>query len=331
METSKRAAQFRSRSAMATLSCTLFAVSVALRLFAHVYFPANNTSYYLATQILLPLFSCAAFILLILIGSDNILSVSFLALFAGILFFILKAFEFQKTHQILCTALYITVGLIYTLTVTGVTRRKILLILVFALPLVYHIGEDVYNYYFLSKKFSSSVWLMEFSVLAIMAALLCFTLALETRYERDHYEVGEEEEVFDIFSDIPIVPRENAPVPVKNKLADEPVIPAQTEESPYVPESEPLLVLSELKQPESAPDGDVPLPDLKQPDPPLAAPVVLTELQPATPEPVKSLSEFASTVAAPRTEPAAAPPQPPPPADDKPPVKKLFKAGSYQG
>lgn len=103
------------------------------------------------------------------------------AVVLGILFFIVKAFSFSPLHQILCTMLYLTVLILYTLTVLGFLPTKKLLYPLFGLPLVYHIFvEDTQLYFFADPPVPVWDWLPEISVLCIMAALLTQAVAMRT-------------------------------------------------------------------------------------------------------------------------------------------------------
>ena len=86
----------------------------------------------------------------------------------GVLFFYLKAFTFAHWwHTLLCCILYTAVLLLYTLTVTGVIRTKLLLYPLFGLPFLFHLFvEDPPKYWLSGLPFFD--WLPELSVLTIM-------------------------------------------------------------------------------------------------------------------------------------------------------------------
>ena len=81
----------------------------------------------------------------------------------------------------LCIILYCTVLLLFGLTLLGIIRQKIILYPLFGLPLLYHILEDVYEFFFLPDSPPPFEWLPEVSVLCIMASLLFLSVALQKR------------------------------------------------------------------------------------------------------------------------------------------------------
>lgn len=87
----------------------------------------------------------------------------------------MKSTAFPLWQQILCTLLYLAVFLLYQLTVAGVLRTKIPLIMVFAAPLAEHLFKDITGIIPAVEPL-----LIELSVLCIMAALFCTALAIKT-------------------------------------------------------------------------------------------------------------------------------------------------------
>ena len=104
------------------------------------------------------------------------------AVFLGVLFFLLKSFTFATVlHTVLCILLYLTVLALYTLTIWGVIRTKVLLYPLFGLPLIYHIFvEDMQLYILSDPPVPVREWMPEISVLCIMAALLSQAIAMKT-------------------------------------------------------------------------------------------------------------------------------------------------------
>ncbi len=103
-----------------------------------------------------------------------------LSVLLGVIFFSAKAFTFESMiHTYLCLLLYLTVLIIYCLTVFGIIKTKKLLYPLFSLPLLYHIFiEDMQIYIFARPMPPFAEWLPEISVLCIMAALLFVSFAL---------------------------------------------------------------------------------------------------------------------------------------------------------
>ena len=103
----------------------------------------------------------------------------------GVVFFMVKAFTFETmTHTVLCLILYTAVLVIYSLTIFGIIRTKYLLYPLFGLPLLYHIFvEDMQIYILAEPPVPFFEWLPEISVLCIMAALLCVSVAMRKKTE----------------------------------------------------------------------------------------------------------------------------------------------------
>lgn len=117
---------------------------------------------------------------LILWGRKTLLPTC-ISVFGGVFYFIVKAFTFAHWwHTTGCIILYLAVLLLYCLTVTGILPTKKLLYPLFGLPLAFHLFfEDVKFYVIPRVPFQE--WLPEVSVLCIMAALLCVSIAMESK------------------------------------------------------------------------------------------------------------------------------------------------------
>ncbi|MBQ8369188.1 MAG: hypothetical protein IJY35_04345 [Clostridia bacterium] len=161
----------------AVLACVLMAVSAVVRLV--YYLPGNLTAGIVTVHLILPVSAAALFILGTIANGKHLIPCSVSAVVLGIVFFILKAFTFTPLHQALCTLLYLTVLVLYTLTVTGCIPTKKLLYPLFGLPLLYHIlVEDMQLYVFAEPRVPVVDWMPEISVLCIMAALLSQAFAM---------------------------------------------------------------------------------------------------------------------------------------------------------
>ncbi len=161
----------------AILACIFMAVSAAIRLW--YYLPAGCSAVTLIVHLILPVSAALIFILGITVKA--LIPCSVTAVVLGIVFFIVKAFTFTPLHQILCTLLYLTVLILYTLTVTGVIPTKKLLYPLFGLPLLYHIFvEDMQLYILADPPVPVRDWMPEISVLCIMAALLSQAFAMKS-------------------------------------------------------------------------------------------------------------------------------------------------------
>lgn len=161
-----------------TLAAMSFmAFSVVIRLI--YYIPERLTGLDWWIYLGVPGLACLWFLIALPIWGRRTLTPTCFSVLGGVWFFIMKAFTFAHWwHTALCICLYLAVLVLYKLTVTGVLPTKKLLYPLFGLPLAFHLFfEDVKNY-ILPR---APLWTMlpEISVLAIMAALLCLSLAME--------------------------------------------------------------------------------------------------------------------------------------------------------
>lgn len=118
------------------------------------------------------------FCLSILCWGRRTLIPSCLGVLGGVFYFFVKAFTFPHWwHTLLCCLLYLTVLILYLLTVTGRLPTKKLLYPLFGLPLLVHVIQDIVEYGFQGAPLDTL--LPETSVLAIMASLLCLAFAME--------------------------------------------------------------------------------------------------------------------------------------------------------
>lgn len=159
----------------ATIAAFFMLLSGVIRILYYRYFYPDEVEMTLFFgQILLPLFCVLGFSVMVFMKKTK---ATILPALAGVTFFILKAMEFETLHKILCILLYSLVGIIYTLTVLGKLPNKIPLVLTFALPLVAHIGMDVFELA-TYEKIVLVEYMPELSVIFIMTALLFFSYSL---------------------------------------------------------------------------------------------------------------------------------------------------------
>lgn len=161
---------------MTLIAAGFMVLSFLLRLAWCILWPENIAGSLLFTRAILPLSACTGFVFCLLRRGEDSLRASFVPALMGVLFFILKAGTFVWWHQLLCTLLYLLVAVLYGLTVLGICPIRKLLYPLFGLPLAFHIFvEDLIinrNVYTLSQ------WFQEWSVLCIMAGLLCLAAAI---------------------------------------------------------------------------------------------------------------------------------------------------------
>ena len=137
----------------------------------------------LLVHLVLPLAAVVWFILAVLLRGETKPQWTAGAVLIGIVFFILKSFTFASVlHTVLCILLYLTVLVLYSLTIFGRIPTKGLLYPLFGLPLLYHIFvEDMQIYILADPPVPFVEWLPEISVLCIMASLLSVSFALQKR------------------------------------------------------------------------------------------------------------------------------------------------------
>lgn len=158
------------------LAIALMAAAVFLRGLYYLPRLGETPGLELALQFFLPLLAGAVYCGALLKKGGKLYLLSVLAVFLGVVFFIVRAQGFEQVwHTVLCTLLYLAVFLIYTLTALGVMPSLLIQKLVFGLPLIFHIVQDIF---FPAANMAGSA-LPELSVLCIMAALLSGTFALE--------------------------------------------------------------------------------------------------------------------------------------------------------
>ena len=140
-----------------------------------------NDSYFLMTQIILPIVSGLLFIVLLAVLGKHALWTTFLPVLGGVAFFVLKALTFENTTQmLLCLLLYAVVAIVYCGTVFTLIRTKWLLVPLFLLPFLYHVGvEDIARLRDTVNPVTFTAGMQEMSVLCIMLSLLFTALAMK--------------------------------------------------------------------------------------------------------------------------------------------------------
>ena len=158
---------------------------MALSLLARLvyYVPEGLTGFDWWVYLGIPGFATIWFPIALICWGRKTLLPTCVSVFGGVFYFIVKAFTFAHWwHTTLCICLYLAVLVLYCLTVTGVIPTKKLLYPLFGLPLAFHLFvEDVKNYVVPGADLHT--WLPEISVLCIMAALLCVSIAMEQKQD----------------------------------------------------------------------------------------------------------------------------------------------------
>lgn len=186
-----------------------------------------NDQYFLMTEIILPIASGLLFILLLALLGKHALWTTFLPVLGGVAFFVLKALRFENTTQmLLCLLLYAAVAVLYCGTVFTLIRTKWLLVPLFLLPFLYHVGvEDIARLRDTVNPVTFTAGMQEMSVLCIMLSLLFTSLAMKKLVKKPRK--AEEEPK----------PAQPAPAPQEPPQAPAPA-DFLTEDAPAYPEKE---------------------------------------------------------------------------------------------
>jgi len=163
----------------AILAGCLMLISAILRIWYYADSMADAGTVFV--HMILPVAAAASFLVGLIAAGRWWIPLSEAAVVLGVIFFIIKAFGFAPLHQSLCTLLYITVLVLYSLTVFGYLPTHKLLYPLFGLPFLYHLlVEDTRLYFFAYPPSPVRFWVPEISVLCIMAALFFQTTAIRT-------------------------------------------------------------------------------------------------------------------------------------------------------
>lgn len=168
---------FFSRSAV-----WLMGESVLFRLLGS--FGLWGDSFFVYTQLLLPVFTALLFIALLLTLGKHFVWPTIIPVIFGTVFFIIRIWSatdsFPMYHIILCTLLYVFILIMWTLTVIGLIRTKWYLVPMFGLPFLYHIFIEDYPA-LKAGTVGFGDGMQELSVLFIMLALLCTAVGLKKK------------------------------------------------------------------------------------------------------------------------------------------------------
>lgn len=161
------------------LSMAFMGASALIRLIYFILVPCDTAK--LVFQFFLPLAAAVLFEIFMIFYGGRRFYLTCIPVAMGICFFVIKSLGFKDTlHTVLCILLYTAVAVLYSLTATGVIKTKLLCMLVFGLPFLYHLFvEDTQKYVFAQPPVPFEGWLPEISVLLIMASLFFLTLAMK--------------------------------------------------------------------------------------------------------------------------------------------------------
>jgi hypothetical protein len=172
------------RTPAAYLSLFFMAASAIIRLIYYSVTPMTPLVFWV--HLVNVIAAAVVFVVAVVFFGERCPQLTAISVLMGVVFFMVKAFTFETlTHTVLCLILYTAVLVLYTLTIFGVIRTKYLLYPLFGLPLLYHIFvEDMQIYVLADPRPPFFEWLPEISVLCIMAALLCVSVAMKKRTKR---------------------------------------------------------------------------------------------------------------------------------------------------
>ncbi len=167
------------RHPMTMVSLGFMAAAVGIRLLCLALAPTLLAPLWL--HLLLPVTASVLFLVTVPLFGEKNPRYTATAVWVGVVFFFLKSFTFATVvHTTLCILLYLTVLILYTMTIFGFIPTKALLYPLFGLPLCYHIFvEDMQIYILANPPVPFVEWLPELSVLCIMASLFTLSFALE--------------------------------------------------------------------------------------------------------------------------------------------------------
>lgn len=175
-----------SAGAVAAAVLMLFAAAARVAAYWDVIPAGTRGSSFLYLQFILPLACNVFFAIFVLAFGKKAMWPTILPVIMGCIFFIARITDPANNvavgtwHIALCCCLYTLVGVMYTLTVTGVIRAKWPLVLVFGLPLLYHIIEGIYKTVAINGGVLTMAFnLPEISVLLIMTSLFVTACSLK--------------------------------------------------------------------------------------------------------------------------------------------------------
>lgn len=165
------------------LSMMLMCFSFLLRLVGTLSLWHN--SYFILTQIVLPLCVSVLFVLCLRYFGKKAFWLSTVPALLCAAFFVIKSMGCESSFQtVLSIVLYILAAAVYTGTAIGLIRTKWLLAALLAIPLLYHVFIlDMEPFVTATVGFAEG--LEEMSVLSIMLAYLCVALGLKKKPEFD--------------------------------------------------------------------------------------------------------------------------------------------------
>ena len=182
--------------------------------------------------LVLPVFCCVLMALCILLLGKKGFFLSIIPVLLGVVFFVYKALYFDNWVQtVLCILLYLVIAVIYTATVFGWIHTKWLLPPLFGLPFLYHIiMVDIPALSNTAVPVSLADGMKEMSILGMMAALFCVSMALKKR-DRKPFLKKEESAPAEETAPEPAP----APAPEVQPVSEKPAEPPVFSDEPYTP------------------------------------------------------------------------------------------------
>lgn len=177
-----------------------------------------NNSYFILTQIVLPLCVSVLFILCLRYFGKKLFWLSTIPALLCAAYFVIKSMGYESSLQtILSIVLYILAAAVYTGTAIGLIRTKWPLAAFFGLPLLYHVFIlDMEP--FVTATIGFAEGLEEMSELSIMLAYLCVALGLK---KKPDFEIGPESGLPKMAEPVVIINKKEQPNEEPHEAAQE--------------------------------------------------------------------------------------------------------------
>jgi len=168
------------RNVFIRIAVTLMILSVLFRLMGYWGFWKNQTACFNYMQLLLPALSCIIYAVMLLKIGEKHFAFTLIPVYMGVVFFVVKAVDMKLFPMILCIAVSVLFGVVYTLTVFGGLPSKWALIGITAVPLLYQlIVRDGATLLAKENSMTMAEFIPELSILCILTALLLTAIAMK--------------------------------------------------------------------------------------------------------------------------------------------------------
>ena len=187
--------------------------------------------------LVLPVCCCVLMALCVLLLGKKGFFLSIIPVLLGVVFFVYKALSFDNWVQtVLCILLYLVIAVVYIATVFGWIHTKWLLPPLFGLPFLYHIiMVDIPALSNTAAPVTLADGMKEMSILGILLAMFCVSMALKKRErERTFFKKKKEEPAPEPAAEPEPAPAP-APAPEVRPVQEKPAEPPVFSDEPYTP------------------------------------------------------------------------------------------------